>query len=126
MSAATIRPGYAVGYLRDVQPVPEILEYIERIEGTFEPYGGQWLVHGTELEPVEGQWTGALVIIRFPSMQAARDWWESPAYRAIAPLRTDHSDSMACLIEGIPEGYRAASTAEALRPVFAAQQAATA
>lgn len=123
MSAATPRPAYGVGYLRDVQPVPQVLEYIERIEATMEPYGGQWLVHGTELVPLEGEWTGALVVIRFPSMQAARAWWDSPAYRAIAALRTEHSNSMVCLVEGVPDGYRATSTADALRPVFAAQAA---
>jgi hypothetical protein len=63
------------------------------------------------------------VVIRFPSMQAARAWWASPEYRAIATLRTDHSHSMACLVEGVPVNYRAASTADALRPVFAARRA---
>ena len=123
MSAASTRRAYAVGYLRDVQPSPQVLEYIERIEATMEPYGGQWRVHGTELVPLEGVWTGGLVVIEFPSMEAAREWWDSPEYRAIAPLRTEHSDSMVCLVEGVPAGYRAASTADALRPVFAARRA---
>jgi uncharacterized protein (DUF1330 family) len=119
MTATSGRPAYAVGYLRDVAPVPQVAEYIERIEATMAPFGGEWLVHGCSLVPLEGTWTGALVVIRFPSLEAARQWWDSPAYREIAPLRTDHSDSMVCLVEGVPQGYRAATTAAALRSQLA-------
>jgi len=102
--------GYAVGLLRSVDLGPAIRRYMETIEATFEPYGGEWLVHGTRPEVLEGPWEGDLVIIAFPSLAAARDWYESPAYQDILDLRTEHSHSQVVLVEGVPDGYRAADT----------------
>ena len=109
------RRGYAVAFLSGVRLGPEILRYIEQIEATFEPFGGEWVVHGTQPEIVEGPWSGDLVVIGFPSAAAARDWYASPAYQRILELRTRHSDSVALLVEGVPAGYRAEETVEKLR-----------
>lgn len=102
--------GYAVGHLRTVEFGPEVRRYMERIEATFEPFGGAWMVHGTQPEVMEGSWPGDLVIIGFPSVAAAREWYASPAYQEILDLRAKHSDSHVALLEGVSEGYRAADT----------------
>lgn len=107
--------GYVIGYLENVDVGPEIFEYIERIEETFEPYGGRWLVHGSQHVTHEGSAPGNVVIIAFPSVDAVREWFDSEAYRAIAPLRIEHSDSTILTVEGVPDGYRAATTASKLR-----------
>lgn len=98
---------YAIAYLDDVDFGEAIIEYIEKIDATLAPYGGRFLVHGGRLTPAEGEWTGDVVIIEFPDTGSARRWYESPAYQEILPLRTEHSRSMAALVEGVPEGYRA-------------------
>ena len=67
-------------------------------------------MHGTQPEVVDGAWSGDLVIIGFPSVEAARDWYASPEYQAILHLRTEHSDSAAVIVGGVPLGYRAADT----------------
>jgi uncharacterized protein (DUF1330 family) len=100
-------PAYAIAYLRDVDLGPEIVEYIEKIDATLAPYGGRFLVHGGQLTPAEGEWDGDVVIIQFPDAQAATEWYASPGYQEILPLRTEHSDSMAALLLGVPEDYRA-------------------
>ena len=102
--------GYAVGHLEGVDFGPEIKAYMERIESTFEPFGGEWVVHGAIPEVLEGPWSADLVIIGFPSLAAARDWYASPAYQEILDLRGEHSDSRVLLLEGVPAGYRAADT----------------
>lgn len=107
---------YAVAYLRDVDLGPEIAEYIERIDETLAPYGGRFLVHGGELTPAEGEWDGAIVIIEFPSADAVREWYDSPAYQEILPLRTEHSKSIAAMVLGVPEGYRAVDKLAELLP----------
>ncbi|MET7637252.1 DUF1330 domain-containing protein [Streptomyces sp. NPDC005438] len=106
--------GYAVGYLEDVEPGPAIVAYLERIEGTFEPFAGEWVVHGATPEVVEGEMPGALVIIGFPDVEAARSWYFSPGYQEIAALRTDHSRSVVALLPGVADGYRAAETVRKL------------
>jgi uncharacterized protein (DUF1330 family) len=98
---------YAIAYLREVDFGDAIIEYIERIEETLAPYGGRFIVHGGKLTPVEGEWDGDIVIVEFPSSQACAEWYDSPAYQEILPLRTEHSQSIAALVEGVPDGYRA-------------------
>jgi uncharacterized protein (DUF1330 family) len=64
-------------------------------------------VHGGKLTPAEGEWDGDLVVLEFPSATAAQEWYDSPAYQEILSLRTENSDSIACLVQGVPEGYQA-------------------
>ncbi len=106
--------GYAIGYLEDIDVCPDIIEYLARIDATLEPYDGEWVVHGIRPEVIEGQLPGDVIIIGFPSVQAARDWYFSPAYQEILALRTDHSSSVVALLDGVPTGYRATQTAEKL------------
>lgn len=98
---------YAIAYLNDVDFGEAIIEYIEKIDATMAPYGGHFLVHGGTITPAEGEWTGDIVIIEFPDAQAATDWYASPGYQEILPLRTENSRSIAALVEGVPDGYRA-------------------
>lgn len=107
--------GYAIGYLEDVALHPEVFDYMERIEATFEPFGGEWLVHGTTPDVVEGTAAGTVVIIGFPSREAAHDWYASAAYQQILPLRTRNSRGIVLLVDGVPTGYRAADTVAHLR-----------
>ncbi|MFE1781984.1 DUF1330 domain-containing protein [Streptomyces sp. NPDC059506] len=106
---------YVIARLREAAPHPEIAEYIERISGTFEPHGGRFLVHAAQHEVKEGSWPGHVVMIGFPGTAEARAWWDSPAYREIAPLRSRHIEGDIILVEGVPEGYDPRSTAKAMR-----------
>ena len=100
-------PGYALAYLREVDLNAEVVDYIARIDATLAPYGGRFLVHGGDLTPIEGEWDGDLVVIEFPSVGAARAWYDSPDYQAILALRVDNSRSIAAIVEGVPAGYQA-------------------
>jgi uncharacterized protein (DUF1330 family) len=99
--------GYAVAYLREVDFDEEIVEYLRRIDETLDPYGGRFLVHGGTLHPLEGEWPGDVVIVEFPSVEAAKAWYHSPGYQDILRLRTDNSHSITAILEGVPAGYRA-------------------
>ncbi|MFB0625989.1 DUF1330 domain-containing protein [Streptomyces sp. AB3(2024)] len=106
---------YAIAHLRPETVNGAILEYIERIQSTMDPYEGRFLVHGKEVEVLEGPFPGTVVVIGFPDMERARAWYASDAYRAILPLRTDHIPGEAVLVEGVPAGYDASRTAASLR-----------
>lgn len=108
---------YAIAHLHPADgPVQdEVLSYIERIQATMRPYGGRFLVHGAEVEVVEGAWPGAVVIIGFPGVEEARAWYASPAYREILPLRTRHLGGDVIIVPGVGPEYDASATAAAMR-----------
>ncbi|MFD9409472.1 DUF1330 domain-containing protein [Streptomyces sp. NPDC059989] len=106
---------YAIAHLRPETMNEEIFEYIERIQSTMDPFEGRFLVHGKEVEVLEGPFPGTVVVIGFPDIERARAWYASPAYQAILPLRTDHIAGEAVLVEGVPADYDAAKRAGRLR-----------
>jgi uncharacterized protein (DUF1330 family) len=108
-------PAYALAHLRTPQINDEVLEYIERIQATLDPFDGQFLVHGAEVDVKEGPWPGTVVVIEFPDRGAAQAWYDSPAYQAILPLRTDNIDGSAVIVAGVGPDYDPAHTAAALR-----------
>jgi len=100
-------PAYAIAYLREIQFGDDIIEYLQKIDATLAPYGGRFIVHGGEVHGKEGEWDGSIVIIEFPSVEAAQEWYAAPAYQEILPLRTNNTQSIAALVEGVPAGYQA-------------------
>lgn len=106
---------YAIAHLRPAAMHEDVLRYIETIQTTLDPFEGRFLVHGAEVEVLEGPFPGTVVLIGFPDLERARAWYASPAYQAILPLRTRHMAGEAVLVEGVPAGYDAAGTAARLR-----------
>ncbi|MEU2154959.1 DUF1330 domain-containing protein [Streptomyces sp. NPDC019396] len=117
MTTVNAYHAYAIANLRPPARLDdEVFTYMERIQATLDPFGGRFLVHGAPRREVrEGEWPAALVLIGFPSMDAARGWYDSQAYQELIPLRTRHIAGDAMLIEGVPPGYDAADTAAVLR-----------
>jgi uncharacterized protein (DUF1330 family) len=106
---------YAIAHLHTTSNHEDVLTYIERIQDTMDPFGGRFVVHGSPVEVVEGEWPGALVIVAFPDREAVHAWYTSPAYREILPLRTDHLEGDVVVVDGVPPGYDARKTAAAMR-----------
>ncbi|WP_010629886.1 DUF1330 domain-containing protein [Halomonas sp. KM-1] len=97
---------YAIARLQDVTMGPEIVEYLEKIDATLTPYGGRYLIHGGNTEVLEGNWRGDTIMLGFPSLEQARAWYRSEAYRRILPLRTANAVGDVILVEGVEEGHR--------------------
>jgi uncharacterized protein (DUF1330 family) len=97
----------AIAHLREVALGPSIVEYLQRIDQTLEPYAGRFIVHGGEVERLEGAWEGDLIVIEFPDRERARAWYQSAAYQAIVHLRTDNSKGDVMLIDAVAEDHRA-------------------
>ncbi|WP_161884115.1 DUF1330 domain-containing protein [Deinococcus alpinitundrae] len=98
---------YAVAHLHHLTPDPAITEYLERIDATLLPFGGQFVVYGTQVEVLEGLWQGDLIIIEFPDRLQARLWYTSTAYQAILPLRTSHAEGNVIMVDRVGPGHRA-------------------
>ena len=55
-------PAYAVAHMRQVTMTPAVVEYLQRIDATLAPFGGRFIVHGGEVEVLEGSWPGHLIV----------------------------------------------------------------
>lgn len=106
---------YAIAHLRTPTINEQVLDYIDRIQGTLDPFGGHFLVHGAQVEVKEGPWPGTIVVVAFPDVEAARAWYDSPAYQEILPLRTDNIDGSAIIVDGVAPDYDPRRTAASLR-----------
>ena len=77
-------------------------DYRKSVLPTLGKYGGRFLVRGGKVEVLEGAWTPKrFVIVEFPSMDIAREWWQSEAYAKPKALRQATSHTEMVLVEGI-------------------------
>lgn len=98
---------YAVAHLDKVTMGLPVTTYLERIDATLAPFGGKFLVHGAALEILEGAFESDVIIVQFPDIDAARAWYQSDAYQAILPLRTDNSEGSVFLVNGVTADHKA-------------------
>lgn len=85
-----------------------IKEYLQGIDATLTPFSGKYIVHGGPYVPLEGRWSGELIVIEFPSMELAQGWYDSDAYRAIRQLRIDNTEGDVLLVHGAKDGHKGA------------------
>lgn len=103
---------YAVAHLHHTELCAEIVEYLEKIDGTLAPFGGRFIIHGGPVERIEGAFRGNLIVIEFDDRERARAWYDSPAYQAILPLRTRHASGDAFFIDHVAQPHRATDVLE--------------
>ena len=76
--------------------------YSAVVPATVEKYGGKFIVRGGKAHVLEGDWPERRrVILEFPSMEAARRWYDSPEYEKPLALRKAHSNGRLLLVEGV-------------------------
>ena len=76
--------------------------YREEVSANLADAGGQYLVRGGNVEVLEGNWRpGRVVVVRFDSVQAARDWWNSPAYAELKSMRQRSTNTNMIIVEGL-------------------------
>ena len=75
--------------------------YRKEVGGTLALFGGQFLVRGGTLTLLEGEWRHPrLVIIEFPTRDAAERWYNSPEYQEIISLRQNSSVGNVIIVDG--------------------------
>ena len=81
---------YLVAHL-DVRDRDAFREYERGVMRTIKPFKGWVLAAGPGGRADGGEPRNHNVIIRFPTLAAARGWWESAAYQEIVPIRLEHA-----------------------------------
>ena len=65
-------------------------------------HGGRWVVRGGTTQVLEGDWNpGRVVVIEFPSVDAALEWFNSPDYQELAGIRREASTARIVVAEGV-------------------------
>lgn len=95
--------GYWIAFA-DVTDPEGYKAYVAENAVAFRKYGARFLVRGGQTDPVEGQPRSRVVVIEFPSFQAAQDCYRSPEYARAMALR----QGKAVIDLAIVEGYEGA------------------
>ncbi len=92
----------AAYFIIDMEDQERFEMYQQVVPTTVAQYGGRYLVRGGPHEVLEGHWRPTrLVVLEFPSMAAAKRWYESEEYRKIKPLPRLQTRSDMVLVEGV-------------------------
>ena len=92
---------YAV-FIREMTRDPaEMQVYAGKAGGTLAGHPVKVLAAYGKQEVLEGPQAEGVIILEFPSMEAARAWYDSPAYREAREHRFQGADYRAILVEGV-------------------------
>ena len=75
-------------------------EYKKLAGATVEEFGGRYVVRGGAVEKLEGERShGRVVVLEFPSIERAKEWWNSESYRPAKEMRHASARSELILVE---------------------------
>ncbi|MBI1204473.1 MAG: DUF1330 domain-containing protein [Rhodopseudomonas sp.] len=95
-------PAYVISEVK-VLDEDLIASYRAQAQASIEKYGGRYLVRAGALELIEGarDRDRQYIIVEFPSMARARQWYGSPEYAEALKVRAGALDRTLVFIEGV-------------------------
>ncbi|MCY3573468.1 MAG: DUF1330 domain-containing protein [Chloroflexi bacterium] len=85
-----------------VHDMAQYRQYMQRTPAILEKYGGEFLARGGEKVVLEGADSDErIVLLRFPSLQAAQAMYNSPEYQAAIKLREGAAEASFIVMEGL-------------------------
>lgn len=95
-------PAYVIGQL-DIHDPEAYQAYLGGFMPCFEKHGGELLATSrAETEILEGSWAmPRTVIMRFPSVEMAKEWHSDPEYLELAKIRHQTASTNLVVIDGI-------------------------
>jgi uncharacterized protein (DUF1330 family) len=95
-------PGYLIGEVEVTDP-GKLQNFAEKVQATLAPFNHRYVVRSSKIQALEGDSpVNRIVIIAFESVDKAREWYDSPAYAAIKPIRQSAAKSRVYIVEGLP------------------------
>ena len=89
-------------FIREATLDPSALAaYAERVAATTEGHAITALAFRGRHQTLEGADTESVALFEFPSFEAARAWYDSPAYRAVREHRFKGAKYRVLLVDGI-------------------------
>jgi uncharacterized protein (DUF1330 family) len=92
--------GYLIANI-DVTDPAKFEQYREKVAPLVQKFGGRYLVRGGEVRRLEGNLAlHRLVVLEFPTLEAAQRFYDSAEYQPILKLRLDSTQSDLVLVQG--------------------------
>ena len=92
--------GYFIAHLDVAQP-DSYTPYRDKAPGTVTQHGGTYLTRGGDSETMEGDaLPSRTVVLEFPSVKAAKAWYNSSEYQEIIGIRHANATGFAQIVEG--------------------------
>ncbi|GGE21546.1 hypothetical protein GCM10011390_46100 [Aureimonas endophytica] len=85
----------------DIADPERYQDYIATAAPAFAEFGARFLARGGALVELEGRARARNVVIEFPSLEAARACYDSPAYQAAKAIRLTVAEGEMVLVEGM-------------------------
>ncbi len=77
-------------------------DYKKMVPPSLEPYGGRFMIRGGNVENLEGDWAPKrFVMVEFPSVERAKEWWASAEYAEAKALRQATAKTQMIVVEGV-------------------------
>ena len=77
-------------------------EYKKLTPGAIAAYDGKFIVRGAKTESLEGGWNPErMVVLEFPSVARAKEWWESPGYSKAKSIRQQAAKTKMLVVQGV-------------------------
>ena len=84
-----------------VNDTKEYEEYKKLTPGSIAAYDGKFVVRGGVSETLEGDWSPErIVVLEFPTVERARQWWNSPEYAPAKAIRQRTANTKMIVIQG--------------------------
>lgn len=94
-------PAYVVAEIEVEDPV-RYEEYKKLAPTAIAAYGGRYVARGGRTEVLEGAWSPQrLVIVEFPTLARAQEWWDSPEYAPAKALRQSCARAKLIVLDGL-------------------------
>jgi uncharacterized protein (DUF1330 family) len=80
----------------------EYEEYKKLTPGAIAAYDGKFIVRGGQTTTLEGNWNpGRVVVLEFPTVERAKEWWSSEIYSNAKIIRQRSADTKMIIVDGI-------------------------
>lgn len=88
-------------YQAEVTDPQQYEEYKVKAAASISAAGGRYLARGGEVEALEGDApSGRTVVLEFPTMRAALDWYRSAEYTELRKIRASAANARAYVVDG--------------------------
>lgn len=92
-------PGFIIAQL-EIFDKKTFLAYKKSVSRTIEAFEGRVIVRGRPVTILEGNWNlKSIIIIEFPSVERANEWWSSQMYSKVRKIREKSAETKMIILE---------------------------